>query len=182
MSVTLTTWTLDDYHRMVASGVLDDRPVELLRGEIVEMPPEGEAHAYLITDAIKYMIEMVGERATVRPDYPITLPEHDSEPEPDIAVVRPLGREYLDHHPYPGDVFWLDRVLGQQPGEGSGRETAALRTSPDSRVLGRRPAAVAAHRAPQSGSGRLPSDDERHCRGADSSGVSRSSFLGPAPA
>ena len=49
----------------------------------------------------------MGERATVRPDRPITLPEHDSEPEPDIAVVRPLGRAYLDHHPYPGDVFWL---------------------------------------------------------------------------
>ena len=42
MSVTLTKWTLGDYHRMVASGVLDDRPVELLRGEIVEMSPEGE--------------------------------------------------------------------------------------------------------------------------------------------
>ena len=49
----------------------------------------------------------MGERATVRPDRPITLPEHDSEPEPDIAVVRPLGREYLDHHPYPGDILWL---------------------------------------------------------------------------
>ena len=42
MSLTLTKWTLDDYHRMVASGVLDDRPVELLRGEIVEMSPEGK--------------------------------------------------------------------------------------------------------------------------------------------
>ena len=61
----------------------------------------------LITDAIKYLIQMVGERATVRPDHPITLPEHDSEPQPDIAMVRPLGREYLDHHPYPEDVFWL---------------------------------------------------------------------------
>ena len=107
MSVTLTKWTLDDYHRMVASGVLDDRPVELLRGEIVEMSPEGEAHAYLITETTTYLIRTVGERATVRQDHPITLPGYDSEPEPDIAVVRPRGREYLDHHPYPGDIFWL---------------------------------------------------------------------------
>ena len=49
----------------------------------------------------------MGERATVRQDHPITLPGYDSEPEPDIAVVRPRGREYLDHHPYPGDIFWL---------------------------------------------------------------------------
>lgn len=107
MSVTLTKWTLDDYHRMVVSGVLDDRPVELLRGEIVEMPPEGEAHAYLLTETTTYLIRTVGDRATVRQDHPITLPEHDSEPEPDIAVVRPRGREYLDHHPYPEDIFWL---------------------------------------------------------------------------
>ena len=107
MSLTRTKWTLDDYHRMVASGVLDDRPVELLRGEIVEMSPEGEAHAYLITETTTYLIRTVGERATVRQDHPITLPGYDSEPEPDIAVVRPLGREYLAHHPYPEDIFWL---------------------------------------------------------------------------
>ena len=56
---------------------------------------------------LNYPIQIVGDRATVRPDRPIALPEHDSEPEPDIAVLRPLGREYLDHHPYPGDIFWL---------------------------------------------------------------------------
>ena len=103
----LAKWTLEDYHRMVASGVLDDRPVELLRGEIVEMSPERATHAYLITEAVTYLISMVGARAVVRPDRPITLLGHDSEPEPDIAVVRPLGREYLNHHPYPDDIFWL---------------------------------------------------------------------------
>ena len=107
MSVTLTKWTLDDYHRMVASGVLDDRPVELLRGEIVEMSPEGEPHAYLITETTTYLIRTMGEWATVRQDLPITLPDHGSEPEPEIAVVRPLGRQYLHHHPYAQDIFWL---------------------------------------------------------------------------
>ena len=107
MSVTLAKWTLDHYHRMVAGGVLDDRPVELLRGEIVEMSPEREIHAYLLTEATKYLIRMVGDRADIRQDHPITLPGYDSEPEPDIAVVRPLGRVYLDHHPYPDDIFWL---------------------------------------------------------------------------
>jgi Uma2 family endonuclease len=31
----------------------------------------------------------------------------DSEPEPDIAIVQRLGREYLNHHPYPENIFWL---------------------------------------------------------------------------
>lgn len=107
VSVTLDRWTLDDYHRMVASGVLDDRPVELLWGEIVEVSPERATHAYLITETVKYLISTVGDRAVVRPDRPITLRGRDSEPEPDIAVVRPLGREYLNRHPYPEDIFWL---------------------------------------------------------------------------
>lgn len=107
VSVTLAKWTLEDYHRMVASGMLDDRPVELLRGEIVEMSPERMTHAYLMTEAGEYLSRLLEGQAVVRPAHPITLPGYDSEPEPDIAVARPLGREYLDHHPYPGDIFWL---------------------------------------------------------------------------
>ena len=47
MSVTIAKWTLDDYHRMIEVGLLEDRQVELLNGEIVEMPPEGQPHAWL---------------------------------------------------------------------------------------------------------------------------------------
>ncbi len=48
MSIPLTTikWTLADYHRMVAAGILAGRQVELLDGEIVAMAPEGEPHGY----------------------------------------------------------------------------------------------------------------------------------------
>ncbi|KAM3098028.1 Uma2 family endonuclease [Phormidesmis sp. 146-12] len=123
MSVILAKWTLDDYHRMVASGVLDDRQVELLHGEIVEMPPEGEPHAYFNTSTRDYLIGLLGDplrvtrrdRVTVREAKPITLPHSTSEPEPDLAisssypqgVVQPLGREYLTHHPHPENIFWL---------------------------------------------------------------------------
>jgi Uma2 family endonuclease len=107
MSVILAKWTLDDYHRMVASGVLDDRQVELLHGEIVEMPPEGEPHAYFNTKVRDYLIRLLSDRATVREAKPITLPENASEPEPDLAIVQPLGRQYLTHHPYPENIFWL---------------------------------------------------------------------------
>ncbi len=45
-------------------------------------------------------------RATIRQGKAITLP-NDSEPEPDIAIVKPLGREYRQHHPYAENIFWL---------------------------------------------------------------------------
>ena len=34
---TLAKWSVDDYHRMVEAGILCDRRVELLAGDIVEM-------------------------------------------------------------------------------------------------------------------------------------------------
>ncbi|MER3435134.1 MAG: hypothetical protein C4288_17390 [Leptolyngbya sp. ERB_1_1] len=106
MSVTIAKWTLDEYHQMIDAGILDDRRVELLRGEIVEMPPEGEPHAFDSNEAFKYLLKLLDGLADVRSAKPITLP-NNSEPEPDIAIVQPLGREYRNHHPYPENIFWV---------------------------------------------------------------------------
>jgi len=100
-------WSIDDYHQIIASGVLDRRNVELMNGEIVEMAPEGEPHAYSSDEASEYLTYLLGDRAKVRQAKPITLPESNSEPEPDISVVRRLGRTYRQHHPYPENIFWL---------------------------------------------------------------------------
>lgn len=106
MTIITAKWTVDEYHRMIEAGILDDRKVELLKGEIVEMSLEGEAHAYSSHEASQYLTELLGKRATVRQAKPITLP-NNSEPEPDTAIVQPLGREYRVHHPYPENIFWL---------------------------------------------------------------------------
>lgn len=106
MSIAIAKWTLDEYHRMIAAGLLDDRRVELLQGAIVEMSPEGEPHAYFSSEAGEYLAQRLGDRALVRQAKPITLP-NQSEPEPDLAIVQRLGREYLSHHPYPSNIFWL---------------------------------------------------------------------------
>src|SRR5207249_1344722 len=77
-------WTLDEYHRAIDAGVFADRRVELLHGEIVEMPPMKEPHI----GAVRYLAglffrELGWERASSQT--PIILPS-DGEPEPDIAV------------------------------------------------------------------------------------------------
>ncbi|MGF1513433.1 MAG: Uma2 family endonuclease, partial [Elainellaceae cyanobacterium] len=105
--LTTAKWTLDDYHRIVASDILAMRRVELIRGDIVEMAPEGEPHAYSSDEAGEYLIYLLGDRAKVRQAKPITIPQSDSEPEPDIAVVQRLGRDYRQHHPYPENVLWV---------------------------------------------------------------------------
>jgi Uma2 family endonuclease len=106
MTITAAKWTIDEYHRLVATGILDQKRVELLEGIIVDMAPEGMPHAVYCTESVAYLRSLLGDRATVREAHPITLP-NDSEPEPDIAIVRAPNRQYLTHHPYPQDIFWL---------------------------------------------------------------------------
>ena len=106
MSITIARWTIEQYHKLVNAGMLIDRRVELLAGDIVEMSPEGMPHAVYCGDAVDYLKQLLGDRAKVREAHPITLP-NDSEPEPDIAIVHAPSRQYLTHHPYPVDIFWL---------------------------------------------------------------------------
>lgn len=106
MSITIARWTIEQYHKLVNAGMLIDRRVELLAGDIIEMSPEGMPHAVYCGDAVDYLKQLLGSRAKVREAHPITLP-NDSEPEPDIAVVKTSPTRYLDRHPYPADIFWL---------------------------------------------------------------------------
>jgi Uma2 family endonuclease len=106
MTLTTAKWTLDQYHQMIGAGILNDHPVELLSGVIIEMAPEGTPHAYYSNRSGKYLQRLLQEQADVREGHPITLPDH-SEPQPDLAIVQPLDEAYLEHHPYPENIFWL---------------------------------------------------------------------------
>ncbi|MDB9526130.1 Uma2 family endonuclease [Oscillatoria sp. CS-180] len=106
-NVKIAKWTLQQYHQMIAAGILEGQPVELLHGEIIEMSPEGEPHAFYSRTNAKYLEQLLGNRAEVLQGKPITISATQSEPEPDIAIVQPLGREYLQHHPYPENIFWV---------------------------------------------------------------------------
>lgn len=106
---TLAKWSVDDYHQMIEAGILSDRSVELLAGEIVEMSPETPLHYTTAKRGVKYLETLLSNLADVRFNGPITLPESESEPEPDIAIVR-LTDDYSDRHPSPDDIFWLIEV------------------------------------------------------------------------
>lgn len=105
---TLAKWTVDEYHRMVEAGILRDRNVELLAGEIVEMSPETPIHYSTAKRGTKYLEALLAGKADVRFNGPITL--LNSEPEPDIAVVRLPESAYRDRHPAPQDIFWIVEV------------------------------------------------------------------------
>ncbi len=109
MVLVYAKWNLQDYHQMIETGLLDDRHVELLGGEIVEMSPEGAPHSSYCSETVEYLRQMLGDRAKVREAHPITLP-NNSEPEPDIAIVKVRSTLYRDRHPHPEDIFWLIEI------------------------------------------------------------------------
>jgi Uma2 family endonuclease len=105
---TQAKWSVDEYHRMIEAGILHNRRVELLAGEIVEMSPETPIHYSTAKRGAKYLEELLVGRADVRFNGPITL--SDSEPEPDIAIVKLPESAYDNRHPQPKDIFWVVEV------------------------------------------------------------------------
>jgi len=100
-------FSIDEYHQIVATGILRDRHVELLNGELIEMPSEGPSHANGSSDTGDYLRTLLAGRAKVREGHPITLPVNNSEPEPDLAIVRLKGQLYSQRHPLPDDIYFL---------------------------------------------------------------------------
>jgi Uma2 family endonuclease len=76
MTVTTYKWTIERYHRAIEAGIFDDQPIELLRGDLIVMPPEREPHAYYNTEAADYLRTLLGERAKIRDAKPVTLPNN----------------------------------------------------------------------------------------------------------
>jgi Uma2 family endonuclease len=99
-------FTLDEYHRLGEAGILtaDDR-VELIEGEIVQMPPIGSDHASVV-DILNVFFTRGLDPATgqVRIQNPITL-KGRSEVQPDLVVALPRQDRYRSHNPAADEVL-----------------------------------------------------------------------------
>lgn len=102
-------WSLEEYHRMIEASLLEDRHVELINGEIIEMTPEDPGHSYYCRESVKYLRTTLAELAEVSEAHPIALPD-SSEPEPDVAIIRLPPSQYRDRHPQPADIYWLIEI------------------------------------------------------------------------
>jgi Uma2 family endonuclease len=98
-------FTVDEYEQMGRAGILreDDR-VELVDGEIVEMTPIGSQHAGCVKGTANLFARRAGDRAVVSVQDPIRLGAY-SEPQPDVAILKPRPDFYRQSHPGPQDVL-----------------------------------------------------------------------------
>ncbi|MBX9583920.1 MAG: Uma2 family endonuclease [Gemmataceae bacterium] len=91
-----------DYHRMIAADILtEDDPVELLGGYLVTKMPQGTPHGNTLDRLADDLRSVTPAGWRTRVQLPITLAE--SEPEPDVAVVRGDRQTFAGRHPGPTD-------------------------------------------------------------------------------
>jgi Uma2 family endonuclease len=95
--------SVEQYHAMIDAGILtDDDPIELLGGYLVSKMPKKPQHRLsnrLVREALE---RLLGDGWYVDSQEPITTT--NSEPEPDVMVVRGEPRQYAERHPGPQDL------------------------------------------------------------------------------
>jgi len=108
--LTRRRFDVDDYHRMVTAGILEEGDrVELLDGEVVEMSPIGPPHGAVVDRLNHWLTPRVEGRCIVRVQGAVRLGRY-SEPQPDLALLRARADYYASRQPLPADVLLLIEV------------------------------------------------------------------------
>ena len=101
--------TVERYHEMIAAGDFDRNPkFELIRGRLVEKMPRSDEHILAKELLDERLAALLPPGWFCRPEAPVGLA--DSEPEPDLMVVRGQRRDYGRRRPTPADVALLIEV------------------------------------------------------------------------
>jgi Uma2 family endonuclease len=102
--------TVEHFYRMGDAGLFaEDERVELIEGEIIDVPPMGHRHAGTTAYLAQLLTGLVAGRALVRQQLPLRLGDQ-SEPLPDIVVVKSRGDYYMKSHPVAADVVLVVEV------------------------------------------------------------------------
>jgi Uma2 family endonuclease len=103
-------FNVDEYYRMAEVGLLseDDR-VELIEGEIIEMSPIGRTHSGTVNRSNNFLNHKLGEKLIVSVQNPVRISDF-SEPQPDLALLKPRKDFYRNSHPNAEDVLVVIEV------------------------------------------------------------------------
>lgn len=103
-------FTVKEYHQMAASDILTENDrVELINGEIITMSPIGSRHASCVKRINALLNSKLQQIAIISVQDPLHIGEY-SEPEPDIAVLKPRADFYAQQHPTPQDTLLIIEV------------------------------------------------------------------------
>jgi Uma2 family endonuclease len=92
----LWSLTVTAYHALGEAGLLP-KNTELLYGLVYTKPSKTPLHTFLAVRLLRLLESAIPPNHTLRSEQPITC--LDSEPEPDVSVVRGTDSDFLTEHP-----------------------------------------------------------------------------------
>jgi Uma2 family endonuclease len=87
-------WTLEQFHQMGEACVFEGMRVVLMEGEILVMPPVGDLHRGIVTNAGEVFRSVFGSGFFVSEEKAFNVQEA-TDPQPDIAVISGNVRDFL---------------------------------------------------------------------------------------
>jgi Uma2 family endonuclease len=148
---------VSEYHRMIEAGILgEDEHVELLEGLLIVMTPQNPPHARAIQRLNQVFTRALPDDFAVLPQLPLTLAE-DSEPEPDLAVVRAEDARSSERHPH--TALLVVEVAADSLGRDRGAKAALYARAgiPEYWVVNLADRAIEVHRDPDTTTGQYRS-------------------------
>ena len=102
--------TTQQYHLMHEAGVFPhgDR-LELINGEIREMSPIGRKHGACVNRLVTTFTQKLGVRIILSVQNSIRL-DDNSEPQPDLAILKPRDDFYEAGLPTPDDILLIIEI------------------------------------------------------------------------
>ena len=88
-------FTVREYNKMAEAGILPERGVELINGEIINMSPIGIRHNAMVSKLNRFLVEQVGQNALVFPQCAFMASEF-TQPEPDLALAKFRSDYYVN--------------------------------------------------------------------------------------
>ncbi len=89
-------------YRALGEAGLIPKNTELLYGFVYRKMPKSPFHCYLLQKLLQILLRAVLEKHLVRSEQPITCGE--SEPEPDLAVVKGGIEDFRNDHPHTAEL------------------------------------------------------------------------------
>jgi Uma2 family endonuclease len=146
-------FTREEYHRMAEVGILTERDrVELIRGEIVTKVTQGRRHRAFIDNLNQLLVVRLAGRAIVGVQGPLALTD-DTEPEPDLAILRRRTIPYKEQEAWANDALLLVEVSESSLAYDRSTKLALYAEAgvPEYWIVDCRAEAVEVHRTPQGG-------------------------------
>lgn len=99
-------FTVNEYNKMAEAGILPERGVELINGEIINMSPIGTRHNAMVSKLNRFLVEQVGQSALVFPQCAFMASEY-TQPEPDLALAKFRSDYYINAMLRGEDLFLI---------------------------------------------------------------------------